>query len=176
MKRNGTRFNSLLIGYLATVGAAWINPAAPTFSGYLGGSVFLAFAWLYPECPIHIYFLLAIKAKYIALLTWIVYLYLFTFGEWSTRIEILAAVANFLVFFGKSIFWRILYGKKMMDFSFELIRRQTKGIHRCAVCGLTERDDHTIDFRYCSKCEGMFEYCEVHLKNHEHQTAPKTAT
>ncbi len=42
-------------------------------------------------------------------------------------------------------------------------------IHRCAVCGRTELDDPTLEFRYCSKCNGRYEYCSDHLFNHEHK-------
>ncbi len=163
----------LLIAYLATVSAAWLNPAFPTFSAFIGGSVFLAFAWLYPDFIFQIYFVIPIKAKYLALITWVAFFFSLTFGAWPTKVAVIASVANFLLFFGRSIVWRILHGKKMMEMSLQLIRRQQKGIHRCAICGLTERDDHTVDFRYCSKCEGMYEYCEIHLKDHEHQIAAK---
>ena len=40
--------------------------------------------------------------------------------------------------------------------------------HRCAVCGRTELDDPNLEFRYCSKCNGNYEYCSDHLFNHEH--------
>jgi hypothetical protein len=40
--------------------------------------------------------------------------------------------------------------------------------HRCAVCGRTELDDPNLEFRYCSKCNGAYEYCQDHLYNHEH--------
>ena len=40
--------------------------------------------------------------------------------------------------------------------------------HRCAVCGRTELDDPTLEFRYCSKCNGNYEYCQDHLFTHEH--------
>ncbi len=32
--------------------------------------------------------------------------------------------------------------------------------HRCAVCGRTELDNPELEFRYCSKCEGNYEYCQ----------------
>ena len=41
--------------------------------------------------------------------------------------------------------------------------------HRCAVCGRTELDDPNLEFRYCSKCNGNYEYCSDHLFNHEHK-------
>lgn len=39
--------------------------------------------------------------------------------------------------------------------------------HKCAVCGRTEADGDLI-FRYCSKCEGDYEYCQDHLYTHIH--------
>ena len=41
-------------------------------------------------------------------------------------------------------------------------------VHRCAVCGRTELDDPNLEFRYCSKCNGNYEYCSDHLKTHIH--------
>ena len=35
--------------------------------------------------------------------------------------------------------------------------------HRCAVCGRTELDDSSLEFRFCSKCNGKYEYCQDHL-------------
>ena len=40
--------------------------------------------------------------------------------------------------------------------------------HRCAVCGRTELDDDMLEFRFCSKCEGNYEYCMDHLYTHTH--------
>jgi len=41
-------------------------------------------------------------------------------------------------------------------------------IHRCAICGRTELDDPNLEFRYCSKCEGNYEFCQDHLFLHIH--------
>ena len=40
--------------------------------------------------------------------------------------------------------------------------------HRCAVCGRTELDDPSLEFRFCSKCNGNYEYCQDHLFTHQH--------
>lgn len=40
--------------------------------------------------------------------------------------------------------------------------------HRCAACGKTELDDDNLMFRFCSKCEGEYEYCSEHLYTHIH--------
>ena len=42
--------------------------------------------------------------------------------------------------------------------------------HRCAICGRTEIDDDNLEFRFCSKCNGSYEYCSDHLYTHEHKT------
>ncbi|MGN0362399.1 MAG: hypothetical protein ACI4ET_06105 [Bilifractor sp.] len=41
-------------------------------------------------------------------------------------------------------------------------------LHRCAICGRTELDDPDLEFRFCSKCNGNYEYCQDHLYNHKH--------
>ncbi len=33
---------------------------------------------------------------------------------------------------------------------------------------MTENEDIAMEFRYCSTCEGDYEYCMNHLKAHEH--------
>ncbi len=40
--------------------------------------------------------------------------------------------------------------------------------HRCTICGRTELDDPNLEFRFCSKCEGNYEYCNDHLFTHKH--------
>lgn len=40
--------------------------------------------------------------------------------------------------------------------------------HKCTICGRTELDDDSLEFRYCSKCEGSHEYCQDHLFTHQH--------
>ena len=41
-------------------------------------------------------------------------------------------------------------------------------IHCCAVCHRTELDAPDLEFRFCSKCEGSYEYCSDHLYTHIH--------
>jgi len=41
-------------------------------------------------------------------------------------------------------------------------------IHRCTICGRTERDNPNLEFRYCSRCRGNHEYCSDHLFSHVH--------
>lgn len=43
-----------------------------------------------------------------------------------------------------------------------------KARHCCAICKRTELDDPTLEFRYCSRCQGNFEFCQDHLFHHQH--------
>lgn len=40
--------------------------------------------------------------------------------------------------------------------------------HRCSVCGKTEITNPGLEFRFCSKCNGNYEYCNEHLFTHKH--------
>ncbi len=40
--------------------------------------------------------------------------------------------------------------------------------HHCAVCGRSELDGDDLEFRFCSKCNGNYEYCQDHLFTHKH--------
>lgn len=46
--------------------------------------------------------------------------------------------------------------------------RSAGAMHRCAVCGRTEITNPELEFRYCSKCEGAYEYCSDHIFTHIH--------
>ncbi|MBR5738900.1 MAG: hypothetical protein IKY02_02805, partial [Lachnospiraceae bacterium] len=41
--------------------------------------------------------------------------------------------------------------------------------HKCAICGRTEKTNPELEFRYCSKCVGNYEYCMDHLYTHLHK-------
>lgn len=163
------RYNVYLaIAYVATVAGACLAPQAPATNVYLGGSVFLAFAYLYPNFEILVFFILPVKIKYLALLEWIAYFVSFTIGDWMAKAMVLAAVSNFFLFFGKDIFRTVVDGKRRMEWNARRVATRDKPFHNCAICGASERTHPKMDFRYCTKCEGSFEYCAEHLPTHEH--------
>ena len=89
-----------LIGYLATIAVSFLIPNQPSSNAFLQGSVFLAFAFLYPDFQILIFFILPVRIKWLALIAWIGYLYSLVAGDWLTRLLVLASISNFLLFFG----------------------------------------------------------------------------
>lgn len=42
--------------------------------------------------------------------------------------------------------------------------------HKCTVCGRTDTDYPELEFRYCSQCKGYYCYCTDHINNHVHIT------
>ncbi|MDA8431576.1 MAG: hypothetical protein M0Z60_01280 [Nitrospiraceae bacterium] len=165
------RFNVYYFtGMLATAAAA-LATGQGTTALYLNLSLFLAFAYIYPDYQILLFFILPVKVKYLAWLNWaFLALTVFT-APLAAKIAAVAAVCNYFLFFGKEIVSTAgsrssTYRRRMTFASRSMPGRKT--IHRCTVCGMTELDDRTMDFRYCSTCEGDYEYCMKHLKDHEH--------
>ncbi len=147
---------------------------------YLNQTLFLAFALMFPEMRFYVYFILPVKAKWLAY----VYLGLMAFhivqciiiSDYFSLTLILGALVNFAVFF---IFAR---GSGSIKGSVREKRRKNKykkmarphevsrdgSRHKCAICGCTEITNPEREFRYCSKCNGNYEYCSEHLFTHEH--------
>lgn len=166
------RFNVyLLVGYVLTVAVAFLFPNSPATNVFLAGSVFLAFAYLNPNFELLLFFILPLKIKWLALLTWILYAVQFAKGGWATRAEILAAVANFLLFFGRDILFSARQRQRVAERRVERAKEEARPRHTCYVCGKTDLTHPQLDFRYCSKCAGDQCYCPEHIQNHVHVVA-----
>lgn len=153
-----------LLGMLGTTIAAFFFGAIGTAT-YINLSLFLAFARLYPEYEILLFFVLPVKVKYLAWIDWALIWYTVIFIP-DFRAAAIVSIINYFIFFGKDIVLNTKsYGRKKV-YHAKISRDIT--IHKCTVCGKTEKDDSKIDFRYCSTCEGDYEYCMDHLKSHEH--------
>jgi hypothetical protein len=158
----------LLVGFAMTIAAAFLFPFNPATNGYVTGSIFLAFAYLYPDYELLLFFVLPVRVKWLALVTWLFYAYEFLAGGWSERLLILAAVANFLLFFGRDLFYTARHGQRRLRRRAVARAERAQPRHVCAVCGVTDQSDPTMDFRYCTKCEPPRAYCTQHLRHHEH--------
>jgi hypothetical protein len=166
-------------GTALTLGFSFLRPELPVTNGFIAGSVFLAFAYLNPDFELLLFFILPVKIRWLALLTWVIYGYQFIAGGWSTRLSIIASVGNFLLFFGRDI-W-LAAGMRRRSMAHAADRAGSAGKadqarHRCRICGKTELSNPELDFRYCSKCAGDECYCSDHIRNHEHIVAPAGGT
>lgn len=162
----------LLIGYGVTVAVSFLHPLYPATNIFVGGSVFLAFAFLYPDFVLHIFFVLPVKIKWLALLTWMVYAFEILSGPWSTRLSVLASLSNFFLFFGSDILWRMKTGGRKMTAQARQFSGKREAFHTCSTCGITDVSHPEMEFRYCPECGGLG-YCMKHIERHEHKKKPQ---
>lgn len=139
---------------------------------YINMSIFLAFAVSYPDMELLLYFIIPIKMKWMAIVYAVFILYDFIAGNFISRVTIAASLLNFVVFFlstkkGYSPKQQ-MRKKKYQKQSRPHMTYSNEARHRCAVCGRTELDNPNLEFRFCSKCNGNYEYCQDHLFTHEH--------
>lgn len=159
---------------------------------YLNLSLFLVFAALYPDVQFLIYFVIPVKAKWLALVDIIFFVYgvmqafMPAYGGdpvygLSYKADALAAfvsLLNFVLFYfstKKAKAYTPQQLKRKHEFKQNIRRAERPAQlyvngakHKCAVCGRTELDDENLEFRYCSKCNGNYEYCQEHLFTHKH--------
>jgi len=172
---------SVLMGAQPTMytGLYLLNNGSAVYFGqfstyYINMSIFLACAASIPDVQVLLMFIFPIKVKWLGIVYGIILLVNCIQGGIATWIVVIFSLLNFLVFFLRS--------KGKMHLSVGQIKRQqefhqkmrsagqTKGItrHKCAICGRTELDGDDLEFRFCSKCNGNYEYCQYHLFTHEH--------
>ena len=167
----------IFIGVLGHILGAMVIYWVTGYSGsygltYLYMSLFFGFAATFPDAQFLLFFIIPVKAKWLALFDGAFFLYGIVFGSFATRVMAVLALANFIIFFIS------MYGNRVRQAPRQAARRASyqrqatpsRGTprHRCAVCGRTELDDENLEFRYCSQCDGQYEYCMDHLYTHKH--------
>ena len=139
---------------------------------YINLSIFFAFAACYPEMKVMLYFIIPIKIKWMAYLDAAYLIFVCLFSSWADRVAIIASIFNFVVFFFSTRNYQHISPSQIRrKRQFHKQMASTKGItkHKCAICGRTEQDGANLEFRFCSKCQGNYEYCQEHLFTHEHR-------
>ncbi len=157
--------------FVYTYGVSAISVDGLFSTYYVNMSLFLAFAACFPNAEVRIYFILPVKMKWMGVLYGALVAYSVWYSDWVERTAIFASLLNFIIFFFATRNWRSISPKEIKrknDYKKKVTIDPTKTRHKCAVCGRTEKDDPTLVFRYCSKCDGNFEYCQDHLFTHEH--------
>ena len=150
---------------------------------YVNLSMFLAFAVLFPDMVVLFMFVLPVKVKWLAwidaaLFVWSILNYLLL-GLWVYALMPVVAILNFFIFFWQDFRYIFAKAKRRANptvVNFKKAQKQAKKkaretggyTHKCAVCGITDADDPTMEFRYCSKCDGYYCYCANHINNHVH--------
>lgn len=142
---------------------------------YISMSILLAFTATYPDAEVLLYFFIPIKMKWLGIVYGIFIVINFINSGWSGKVVIIASLLNFIVFFLSTRNLKRYSPKEQKrrhDFKKATAPTRVKNgqvtRHKCAVCGRTELDGDNLEFRFCSKCDGNYEYCQDHLFTHEH--------
>ena len=173
-------------------GMVYINMEGIGSMFYVNRSMFLAYFVMIPNATFLMFFLIPVKAKWLGIIYGALMVYeaiwnitnkgIIVGGAYALAIVI--SVLNFIIFFFSTRNYRRIspsemkrkadFRKKMYDAKWEsgkVVEFRGRNVitrHKCAICGRTELDDDSLEFRFCSKCEGNYEYCSDHLYTHEH--------
>ena len=173
-------------------------PAAPFYfyetqlASFLHLSMVICFATMYPEAQFTVFFVIPIKAKVLSL----IYLAMVLFNFLTMTVPVLyfphnlfplVAMSGYFLFFGSDIrhllplSWQVRRRKRSKapgpntaarptEFraAAAKARQSSDCNHRCTVCGRTDVSNPELEFRYCSRCNGYYCYCQDHISNHTH--------
>lgn len=154
------------------------------FYGYINAphymylSMLFAFATLYPDMTINFMWIIPMPIKYLAYIDAAFFAYGILREPMPEKLIPVVAVMNFFIFCGAELFGsmkRYKRSKNAVNFQkasrrIKQEQRQKLYNHKCAVCGKTDTDYPSLQFRYCSRCAGYHCFCEEHIYNHVHFT------
>ncbi len=130
---------------------------------FLNLSLFLAVATMAPNLEILLFFILPVKIKWVAIFSLILPAGILIAEPMAQKMAVVMCLGNYLVFFAPAYFLGVLDGRRTRDrrAKFEAAKLPSdESLHRCAVCGATERTHPDADFRVSA--DGC-EYCTAHL-------------
>ena len=158
-----------MVAYGPSVFFSAVSPLFSTY--YVNMSIFLAFAATFPEVQVLLMFIIPIKVKVLGIIYGVMLIANFIQGSAYSRFAMAASLFNFVVFWITSknhIHMSPKQVKRRQEFRREVKRNTGVTKHKCAICGRTELDSPDLEFRFCSKCNGNYEYCQEHLFTHQH--------
>ncbi len=162
---------------------------------YLNLSMFFAYAAMFPNMQVLFMWIIPIKIKYLALVEGLYFgvtiiagfmsdflsidmIYrLYGFGIIANKAYAVMALVSLLNFILYATSFRSIqrmapkevYRRKAFEQKMKQAQpKKDAPRHQCAICGRTEKSHPDLEFRFCSKCEGNYEYCQDHLFTHEH--------
>ena len=180
-------FSGMLLTVLGAVLASLITGnyyLTVAGTNYVNLSMFFAFAVLFPNAQVLLFFIIPVKMKWLAYLDGALFAFdiISAVGQhnWGGVVLPIVALLNFAVFIWPEVHYlrqRTQYQASRKTVQFrqaqqQQARQQTQQgyHHKCAVCGKTDTDYPDMQFRYCSKCAGYHCFCQDHIFNHVHFT------
>lgn len=173
-----------LLGIILTIiygFAMWFIPGSENLiyldASYINLSMFFAFATLYPDMQVRLFFIIPIKIKWLGILNAAWFLLAVIINPFPINLLPIIAILNYLFFCGGTLISLIKpsfrrFSKRTIDYNRTVKHAKkesgTKYERKCAVCGRSEADNPGLEFRYCSRCAGYHCFCVDHINNHEH--------
>jgi len=147
-------------------------------ASYIYLSMFFAFATLFPDMEVLLFFILPIKMKWLAVVDAAFFLLAIVTGSFPGNLLPLVAIANYLLFCGGWLFAYLSPRQRRQRNNVVQLRNEIRRIQdaqrtkpytrRCEVCGRTDGDYPDLEFRYCSRCAGYHCFCIDHINDHRH--------
>lgn len=160
---------------------------------HLNLSLFLSYATMYPNSGFLLFFIIPVKAWIFALINLAMVALDFVSAPFPYNFFSIISLANYFLFFGSDVLnvlpqsWRINARRTAKRAKNKATHQEHKTIpfdagsyqastatpkapytHRCTICGRTDISNPELEFRYCSRCNGYYCYCEEHISNHTH--------
>lgn len=139
---------------------------------YICLSIFLAVAVCYPDMTVLYAMIIPVKMKWLSVLYLILAAYYFRWESLLGRVNIVLSLVSFIIFYLSTKNLRRFTPKEMKrrrTYTKQVRMNRAENVtHKCEICGITDKDDPNMQFRYCSKCKGNKEYCQKHLYTHTH--------
>ena len=154
----------------------WLSP------NFLNLSMFFAFASIFPDQTFLLFFIIPLKAKWLALINALFFAYSIVIELYNAHLAPallpLVALLNFFIFCGDDVI-HYLHPQKIRrspdTINFRrAVRNADKEFgeknyrHKCDVCGKTDASHPDLEFRYCSRCSGYHCFCIEHINSHIH--------
>ena len=178
--------SGVLLTAVGVLIASLISGQSYTVAGsyYVNLSMFFAFAFLFPDTTVLLFFILPVRMKWLAYLDGALFAFdiIKAIGahNWAGVVLPIVALLNFAVFIWPEVHYlkeRAKYQNSRKTVQFRQAQQQQakqaqqQGYrHKCAVCGRTDTAYPDLQVRYCSKCVGYHCFCQDHIVTHVHST------
>jgi hypothetical protein len=157
-----------LIGMAGTTAAAFLT-GEPVTNIYLNTTLFLAFATLFPDYQILLFFILPIKVKWLGWLAAAGLLVTVLTAPLGHKAAVAFALVNYLVFFQGTIRNLMRRGSRKVQSVAQRSKFEPPlaRVRKCSLCGKTDAEPD-VDIRVCSceRCGKPTELCLEHARNH----------
>lgn len=154
------RVNLYVLGGMVSLGLGALIFGYEANAMWLYLTALFAFASVYPNEEILLFFILPVKIKWVAIFT-AVMLGLGVVGNPWTIVPVFFALLNYAVTFGPGFFKGRLRSAKVSSrrARFQEASEAAAFFHQCKVCGKTDVDDPKLDFRVTEEGDEICSGC-----------------